>query len=84
LTMLIPIRTLCMLSAIAVQLAADPIQIAPQAINFYGPTAGVIRPSANYTSGGNPWVTTTNNLGFDSAGLLAAQGLENPVHAGFE
>ena len=82
--MLIPIRTLCMVSAIAVRLAADPIQIAPQAINFYGPTAGVIRPSANYTSGGNPWVTTTNNLVFDSAGLLAAQGLENPVHAGFE
>jgi hypothetical protein len=76
--MLIPIRTLGMLSAIAVQLAADPIQIAPQAINFFGPTAGVIRPLANYTSGGNPWVTTDNNLVFDSAGLLAAQGLENP------
>jgi hypothetical protein len=76
-----PVRAILgLLFASGLPLAADEIQIVPQAVAFMGiNTTGVIRPLVNYMVGATPWQTTTNNpLVFDSAALLQAQGLENP------
>jgi hypothetical protein len=74
------LRSFCFLLMTTIPLAADEIQIAPQAVKFMGfNTTGVVKPVVSYTVGGTSWQTTTNTpLVFDSASFLQAQGLENP------
>jgi hypothetical protein len=61
---------------------ADPIALSPQAKDpdtfRKFPTTGVISGAAFYKVGNKAWVTTTDALGFESAGMLKAKGFENP------
>lgn len=73
----------CVVMTLSAAVFADPIQVAPQPTNpdvfMNQKTTGVIRPTVNYTAGGNNWQNTTNPLNFVSASTLNAQGLENPL-----
>src|SRR5580704_6597128 len=54
------IGPLVTLSLAALPLGASEIQVAPQAVNFFGTTTGVIQPVATYTVGGTTYQNTTD------------------------
>src|SRR5579859_2707807 len=61
---------------------ANPIQLAPQPkkpdIFRNYPTTGIIQSPIFYTAAKKKWVTSTDQITFNSASLLQAQGNENP------